>query len=113
MNCDWQIAVAVVQDNSVQCVFSSHSKYVGVCLVFPGMILCDLTGLCPPRKVSPICLWSKGIRRFHSDNPNDRVISRVIFFTYDLQFKVGSDSLMGSGGFFYICQNAIFGSVMN
>ena len=56
MNCDWQIAVAVVQDNSVQCVFSSHSKYVGVCLVFPGMILCDLTGLCPPRKVSPICL---------------------------------------------------------
>jgi hypothetical protein len=56
MKFDWQIAVKVVQDNYVQCVFSSHSKYVAVCLVLPGMILCDLTDLCPPRQVSQICL---------------------------------------------------------
>ena len=30
MKFDWQIAVEVVQDNSVQCVFSSLSKYVSV-----------------------------------------------------------------------------------
>jgi hypothetical protein len=53
---DWQIAVEVVQDNYVQCVFSSHSKCIAVCLVLLGMILCDLTGLCPPRQVSQICL---------------------------------------------------------
>jgi len=55
MKFDWQIAVEVVQDNSVQCAFSSRSKYVAVCLVLPGMTLCDLTGLCPPRQVSQIC----------------------------------------------------------
>jgi hypothetical protein len=56
MKFDWQIAVEVVQDNSVQCVVTSHGKYVAVCLVLPGMILCVFTGLCPPRQVSQICL---------------------------------------------------------
>jgi hypothetical protein len=37
------------------------------------------------------------------------VIVRVIFFTNDPQFQVGSDSQLGSGGFLYICQNAVFG----